>query len=73
MDGRFLLHQFFEIKKKENETIHAFNIYFDKIVSNILDDIRLEDQAILIHYLNSFDGWMGLVIAYFVARATMMH
>ena len=34
-DNSFLLNQLFEVKKKENETIHEFNIRFDKLVSNV--------------------------------------
>ena len=35
LDGKFLLHQLFDIKKKENETVHEFNIRFDKTLGNI--------------------------------------
>ena len=34
LDGKFLLHQLFDIKKRENETVHEFNLRFDKIVGN---------------------------------------
>ena len=27
LDGKFLLHQLFDIKKKENETVYEFNIH----------------------------------------------
>ena len=50
----------FEVKKKENETIHEFNLRFDKLVSNVLQDLRPTAQAILILYLNAFEGWFGL-------------
>ena len=59
LDGKFLLHQPFDIKKRENETIHEFNLRFDKTVGNITDEIRPKDQAIIIHYLNAFDSWLG--------------
>ena len=59
LDGKFLLHQLFDIKKKENETVHEFNIRFDKIVGNIPEEIKPKDQAIVIHYLNAFEGWLG--------------
>ena len=39
-DNRFLLNQLFEVKKKENETIHEFNVPFDKLVSNVPQDLR---------------------------------
>ena len=39
-DNRFLLNQLFEVKKKENETIHEFNVQFDKLVSNVPQDLR---------------------------------
>ena len=57
--GKFLLHQLFDIKKKENETVHEFNIRFDKTVGNIPEEIKPKDQAIVIHYLNAFEGWLG--------------
>ena len=59
LDGKFLLHQLFDIKKKENEIVHEFNIRFDKTVGNIPKEIKPKDQAIVIHYLNAFDGWLG--------------
>ena len=59
LDGKFLLHQLFDIKKKENETVHEFNIRFDKTVGNIPEEIKPKDQAIVIHYLNAFEGWLG--------------
>ena len=59
-DNRFLLNQPFEVKKKENEIICEFNVRFDKLVSNAPQDLRPTDQAILILYLNAFEGWFGL-------------
>ena len=59
LDGKFLLHQLFDIKKRENEAVHEFNLTFDKTVGNIPNEIRPKDQAIVIHYLNAFDGWLG--------------
>ena len=59
-DNRFILNQSFEVKKKENETIHEFNVRFDKLVSNFPQDLRPIEQAILILYLNAFEGWFGL-------------
>ena len=59
MDGKFLLHQLFDIKKRENETVHEFNLRFDNTVGNIPNEIKPKDQAIVIHYLNAFDGWLG--------------
>ena len=47
------------IKKRENETVHEFNIRFDKTVGNIPEEIKPKDQAIIIHYLNAFEGWLG--------------
>ena len=35
LDGKFLLHRLFDIKKKENEIVHEFNIRFDKTVGNV--------------------------------------
>ena len=59
-DNRFLLNQLFEVKKKENKTIHEFNVRFDKLVSNVPQDLRPTQQAILILYLNAFEGWFGM-------------
>ena len=59
-DNRFLLSQLFEVKNKENKTIHKFNVIFDKLVSNVPQDLRPTEQAILILYLNAFEGWFGL-------------
>ena len=59
MDGKFLLNQLFEIKKKENEIIQEFKLSFDKVVASVPNTIRPKDQALLIHYLNAFDGWLG--------------
>ena len=36
-----------------------FNLRFDKTVASVPDTIRPKDQALLIHYLNTFDGWLG--------------
>ena len=47
-DNRFLLNQLFEVKKKENETIHEFNVRFGKLVSNVPQDLRPTENAILI-------------------------
>ena len=54
------MNHLFEIKKKENETIHELNIRFDKIVSNIPQELRPTEQVVCILYLNAFDGWLGL-------------
>ena len=59
-DNRFLLNHLFEVKKKVNETIHEFDVRFDKLVSNVPQDLRSTEQFILILYLNSFEGWFGL-------------
>ena len=59
LDGKFLLHQLFDIKKRENEAVHEFNLRFDKTVGNIPNEIRPKYQAIINHYLNAFDGWLG--------------
>ena len=59
MDGRFLLNQLFEIRKKENVTVQEFNLRFDRIVASVPDTIRTKDQALLNHYLNTFDGCLG--------------
>ena len=56
LDNMFLLNQLFEVKKRENETIHEFNIRFDKFVSNVPQDLRPIAQDILILYLNTFEG-----------------
>ena len=40
LDGRFLLNQLFEIKKKENEFVHEFNLRFNKLVASIPNNIR---------------------------------
>ena len=59
LDDRFLLNQLFEIRKKENETIQEFILRFVNIVASVPDTIKPKDQALLIHYLNAFDEWLG--------------
>ena len=45
--GKFLLHQLFDKKKRENETVHEFNLRFDKTVGNIPDEIRPKTKRLL--------------------------
>ena len=59
LDGIFLLIQLFEIKKKENESVQEFNLRFNRTVPSVPDTIIPKYQALLIHYLNAFDGWLG--------------
>ena len=60
LDNRFLLNDLFEVTKKENEKIQDFNLIFDKLVSNVPQDLRPTKQVIVILYLNAFEGWFGL-------------
>ena len=59
LDGRFLLNQLFEIKKKENEFVHEFSLRFEKLVASIPNNIRPPQQGVLIHYLNAYEGYLG--------------
>ena len=36
-----------------------FNLRFEKIVASVPNTIKHKYQALLIHYLNAFDGWLG--------------
>jgi hypothetical protein len=61
-DGRLMLTQFHEIKKKDNETIREFDQRFGKLVEQIPDDLKPRDGAILLQYTNAFDGKFGFML-----------
>ena len=54
-DDNFLLHQLYDVKKKNNEDIQEFIIIFNKIIEKILDDIIPLEKKITLHFMNSFD------------------
>jgi hypothetical protein len=55
-EHRFQLNALMNIRKKENETMVEFNTKFNNLVKNIHRDIKPKDAAILIHYLDAFEG-----------------
>jgi hypothetical protein len=61
-DGRLMLTQFHEIKKKDNETIREFDERFSNLIKQIPDDLKLRDGSILLQYTNAFDGKFGFML-----------
>jgi hypothetical protein len=60
-DGRMLLNQLHEIKKKKTKIVNEFGDRFKKLVDSIPKTIRPKD-AILLQYTNAFDGHFGLML-----------
>ena len=58
-DGRLLLNELHDIKKKESETIRQFNLRFQKLVDNFPKDIKPKAGAILLYYINALEGNFG--------------
>ena len=44
------------IKKMENETIEEFNTKFRQVVVDLHDDIKPNNDSILIYYIEAFSG-----------------
>ena len=61
-DGRMLLTQLHEIKKKENETVKEFDDRFRKFVNNVLEKIRPSNDALILYCTNAYDGHFGLML-----------
>jgi hypothetical protein len=55
-EHRFQLNALTTIKKKENETMLEFNTKFNNLVKGMHKDIKPKDAAILIHYIEAFEG-----------------
>ena len=55
-EARFLLAALHASQKKENETMEEFNKKFNDLVKSLDLKIRPPEDAILIHYMESFDG-----------------
>jgi hypothetical protein len=55
-EHRFQLNAITNIKKKENETMLEFNTKFNNLVKDCHKDIKPSDAAILISYVQAFEG-----------------
>jgi hypothetical protein len=61
-DGKLLLSQFHHIKRKEEEPINEFNSRFDALIKDFPDNLRPNDEVILLFYNNAFEGQFGIVL-----------
>lgn len=61
-DGRSMLPQLHEMKKKENELVKYFNERFDRLLRDFPHDLRPCDGAILLLYTNAFEGQFGFLL-----------
>jgi hypothetical protein len=57
-EHRFQLAALTTIQKKENETVIEFNTKFNNLVKSLHRDIKPSDVAILIYYIEAFEGEM---------------
>jgi hypothetical protein len=57
-ENRFLLAALISSQKKENETMDGFNKRFNDLVKSLPTNIKPSDTAILIYYMESFEGEM---------------
>jgi hypothetical protein len=57
-EHRFQLAALTTIQKKENETVVEFNTKFNGLVKGLHRDIKPSDAAILIYYIDAFEGEM---------------
>ena len=55
-EDRHLLAALYASQKRENETMEEFNKRFNDLVKNLDKKIKPPKDAILIHYMDSFDG-----------------
>ena len=56
MDTKFLINQFHDIKKMENENFMEFNIIFQHMLNKLPPKVNPQDIVILLYYVNAFDG-----------------
>jgi len=61
-DISFILRNFTDINKKENETVLEFNTRFPKAYHRIPTTLRPNTDYALISYLEKFDGNLGALI-----------
>jgi len=52
-DGRLLLMQFNEMKKKENESVKVIDTRFENLLKQIPGDISPKDVVVLLQYTNA--------------------
>jgi hypothetical protein len=57
-EHRFQLAALTTSHKKENETVEEFNTKFNSLVKSLHDDIKPSDVAVLIYYMEAFEGEM---------------
>jgi hypothetical protein len=57
-EHRFQLSTLITSHKNENETIEEFNAKFNSLVKSLHDDIKPSDAAVLIYYMEAFEGEM---------------
>jgi hypothetical protein len=57
-EHRFQLDALTTSHKKENETVSEFNDKFNYVVKNLHKDVKPPDAAILIYYIEAFEGEM---------------
>jgi ribonuclease HI len=57
-EHRFQLGALTTSQKKENETVPEFNIKFNNVVKSLHQDVKPPDAAILIYYIEAFEGEM---------------
>jgi hypothetical protein len=57
-ENRFQLAALTSSHKKENETVEEFNTKFDNLVKSLHADIKPSKAAILIYYMEAFEGEM---------------
>jgi hypothetical protein len=50
------------MKKKENESIYAFNQRFNNLLSKMPNDVKPSLLATTLHYLGAFDGTFGFML-----------
>ena len=55
-EDRYLLVALYASQKMENETMEEFNKRFNDLVKNLDKKIKPPEDAILLHYMDSFDG-----------------
>jgi hypothetical protein len=61
-DGKLMLTQLHEMKKKENEMAKDFDEMFDRLLRDFPNNLKPSDGAILLHYANVFEGQFGFLL-----------
>jgi HSP90 family molecular chaperone len=61
-DARLMLTQLHEMKKKDSETIKDFDERFDKLLKDFPPNLKPNDDTILLHYTNAFEGKFGFLL-----------